>query len=199
MNHCIRCIIPRNVIFSHQSFRILDPDPQYSRNDHFSEIKKEKQGDVFEMYISSYPPALLFQRKVLKSCLVLGMYSTGNLPVLVSTVTEGGKPEPEPSFIEEHAALGTVKAVCTRCKLVRTYQLAGMRMQRLQSSTCRTFHVSFSRLASQHLHNETRMKCLSTHSRKWSGASQLASCTCGLSLSFTCTTLANVMNKMFRT
>jgi hypothetical protein len=47
MYNYIGCIIPQSVVFPHQSFRILDPDPQYSQNDHFREKKKSESKVVF--------------------------------------------------------------------------------------------------------------------------------------------------------
>jgi hypothetical protein len=133
--NCIGCIIPRSVIFTCQSFRILGPDQEYFQNGRFWE-------------------------KIVKVMWCFWNYSSSNLSVLVSTVTTvmpclvqvrnvGGatgvkgrhqwvvhwlqgwgssedgnecEPEPEPSCIQPLTAFETVSMYF--CKWTRMSQLA---------------------------------------------------------------------------
>jgi hypothetical protein len=99
------------------------------------------------------------------------------------------QPLPVKSYagVRKSLLVSLAETTCTRCKFAVTSPLAGMCLQTfnarhhlLQSSTCRTFHTSFSRLALQHLHDVTRMKHVRMHPCEWSRPCQLSSCTCDL-------------------
>jgi hypothetical protein len=56
--------------------------------------------------------------------------------VRVGSSEEGDEhePEPEPSFIETHAAFKTVKSICTHCRLAQASALVRMCTQMFHAS-----------------------------------------------------------------